>query len=62
MKFKQSTTSADLIHEFGASAMTLLDEIEERYEQGKNAGNEESHLAIHTKKQILKWFFDNGGL
>ena len=62
MKFKQSTTSADLIHEFGESAMQLLDDIEERYEQGKKAGNEESHLAVRTRKQITSWFFDNGGL
>jgi len=62
MKFRESTTSQELIHEFGESAMQLLDEIEESFEQSKKKGASEQILATHTRKQILKWFFNNGGL
>ena len=62
MRFSEHTTSQELIHEFGESTMQLLDEVEERYEQGKKGGAAERVLATHTRKQILKWFFDNGGL
>jgi len=62
MKFRESTTSEELIHEFGQSAMQLLDEIEVSYEQSKKKGADDQILAVHTRKQILQWFFNNGGL
>ena len=62
MRFTQQTTSLDLLTEFKESIFQLLDEIEERFEQGKKGGASQEILAVHTRKQILKWFYDNGGL
>ena len=62
MKFTEHTTSMDVLKEFNDSVLGLLDEVEERYEQGKKGGMTDQLLAVHTRKQILKWFFNNGGL
>ena len=62
MKFNSSTTSLDLISELKDSIFNLVDDIEEKYEQGKKGGATDQILAVHTRKQILKWFYDNGGL
>lgn len=62
MKFTEFTTSLDVLKEFNQSVLGLLDEVEERYEQGKKSGIPDYLLAIHTRKQLLKWFFNNGGL
>ena len=62
MKFRESTTSQELIHEFGESVMKLMDEMEESFEQSRNKGASNQILAVHTRKQILQWFFNNGGL
>lgn len=62
MRFTLKTTSADLLAEFKESVFELLDEIEVKYEQGKKGGNDERHLAVRTRKQLLKWLYDNGGL
>ena len=62
MRFTEHTTSLELLTEFKDSIFDLLDDIEVRYEQAKNKGADERLLATRTRKQILKWFYDNGGL
>ena len=62
MKFTEFTTSMDVLKEFNDSVLGLLDEIEERYEQGRKGGMTDQLLAVHTRKQLLKWFLNNGGL
>ena len=62
MKFTEYTTSMDVIKAFNDSVLGLLDEIEERYEQGRKNGMTDQLLAVHTRKQFLQWFLNNGGL
>ena len=62
MRFGTNTTTLDLITEFKDSVLGLIDKIEERYDSGKEGKIPERLQAVHTRKLILKWFFDNGGL
>ena len=62
LRFGTNTTTLELITEFKDSVLDLIDKIEERYDFGKKAKLPERLQAAHTRKIILKWFFDNGGL
>ncbi len=62
MRFGTNTTTLELITEFKESVFDLIDRIEERYDSGKEGKIPERLQAVHTRKLILKWFFDNGGL
>lgn len=62
MKFTETTTTVDVLREFNTSVLKLLDEVESRYDQGRKIGMPENLMAIHTRKQLLKWFMNNGGL
>ena len=62
MRFKNSTTSDDLRIEFLTSVAKLDREMEERYDRVMKAGGDQLLLATHTRKMILQWFFDNGGM
>ena len=62
MRFGVNTTTLDLLTEFKESVFELIDKIEERYDSGKNGNIPERLQAVHTRKLILKWFYDNGGL
>ena len=62
MRFGTNTTTLELITEFKESVFDLIDRIEERYDSGKEGKMPERLQAVHTRKLILKWFFDNGGL
>ena len=62
MRFTEKTTSADLVSELKDSIFDLLDDIEVSFEQGKKGGADERLLAVRTRKKILKYFYDNGGM
>ena len=62
MKFTDSTTSDDLRIEFLTSVIKLDRAIEERYDSGRKGGATNQILAVHTKKMLLKWLFNNGDL
>ena len=60
MIFRDTTTALEVTQEFNKSVMKLLDDIEEVCERGKYNRVPELTNAVHTRKLINKWFFENG--
>ena len=62
MRLTPNTTTHDLVTEFSEGVSELLEDIVSGYERGQQLGLDERLMASKTRKQILKYFFDNGGL
>jgi len=62
MRFSVRTTTLDLINEYTDGVFDLLHTIESKYDQWSKNGLDERLIAAKTRKLILKYFFDNGGL
>jgi len=62
MRFTEHTTTVELLAEFSDQVLQLVDKIEVGYKTGKDKGLDERDLAYKTRKKILRFFFENGGM
>ena len=62
MRFGPNTTTHDLVTEFSEGVSLMLEDVVASYERGQKLGLYERLMASKTRKKILKFYFDNGGM